>query len=267
MHASFIDGATSAGGAFKRFKHNDLQHLESLLSKTDANKPILVATEGVFSMDGDTPEMPEIAKLVTAHNAWLMVDDAHAIGGLGETGVGSAEHFTLGQDNLQVVMGTFGKSLGTSGAFIAGSQMLIDYLVNFARDYVYSTAMPPAQAYATQKAWQIMQSGELTRALQKNIDYFRGAANHHAIPLLTSTSAIQLVPIGDPNLTVEIGDRLKKLGIWVGAMRSPTVPKGTDRLRITIRATHTQQDIDATVDALSLTLKQYHRESVIGINS
>lgn len=257
MHASFIDGAQACGAKLKRFKHNDMQHLSNLLATSSKNGPILVASEGVFSMDGDSPDLPQIVSLCEEYGAWLMLDEAHSLGVLGpEKGLGSVEQNGLCQDKLQIVMGTFGKSLGVSGAFIAGSHELISYLVNFARDYIYSTAMPPAQAHAISAAWSIMMSGEPTQQLQDNITYFMAAANKAGIPLMKSVTAIQGVKIGDPALALNMADRLKSLGVWIGAMRYPTVPKGTDRLRITLHASHSRQDIDAAIDAVSLVLNQ-----------
>jgi 8-amino-7-oxononanoate synthase len=255
MHASFIEGAVSSHAQFKRFKHNDVLHLQSLLEKKDNTQPVLIATEGVFSMDGDSPDIPAMVSLAQQHNAWFMLDEAHSLGVVDEaSGLGTVAHYQLGEQQAPVVMGTFGKALGTSGAFIAGSKILIDYLVNFARDYIYTTAMPPAQAHATLTAWHIMQQHAIRAPLYDNIAYFKQRASLANIALQPSQSAIQWIKIGDPHRTIKIAARLKNLGIWIGAIRTPTVPKGTDRLRITVRADHSHQDIDAFIDAINLVL-------------
>lgn len=250
VHASFIDGAQSSQSELLRFRHNDLAHAESRLQLTRGDT--LLATESVFSMDGDMAPVTELAELASRYQAWLMLDDAHGFGVLGEKGFGVAEAFALDQKALPVLMGTFGKALGTAGAFVAGSQALIDYLMNFSRHYIYSTAMPPAQALATRAAFAIMQAGAERQALHNNIAYFKQRAQQAGLELLPSDSAIQPLIVGEPAKALAMSDALKALGIWVNAIRSPTVPKGTDRLRITLTAAHQQRDIDALVDALQL---------------
>lgn len=257
MHASFIDGAMASKAIFKRFQHNDLGHLCRLLDKVDISLPLLIATEGVFSMDGDSPDVALLSALAQEHGAWLMLDEAHSLGVLDEKGgLGSVGQCKLSEQQVPVIMGTFGKALGSSGAFIAGSQVLIDFLVNFARDYVYSTAMPPAQAHAVLTAWQLMQKQTVRAPLYANIAYFKQCALQANVRLQPSNSAIHWIKTGDPHSTMQAAQQLKKLGVWVGAIRTPTVPKGTDRLRITIRADHSKQDIAALVDALSLVLSK-----------
>lgn len=250
IHASFIDGATSTKGSFKRFKHNDFGHLKTLLNAKPQDT--LIATEGVFSMDGDQPDWRELVQLSQASDSWLMVDDAHGIGVLGETGMGSCEAFNLSQKQVPIVMGTFGKAVGTGGAFVAGSETLIDYLQNFARHYIYSTAMPPSQAAATLASLEEVRESERRDLLQENITLFKTLMEKAGLPLLSSETAIQPVVVGHPDKAVKASEKLKALGIWVSAIRSPTVPMGTDRLRITLSATHQQKDIIALVDALQL---------------
>lgn len=251
IHASFIDGALASDAKLHRFRHNDMAHLSALLSKLSGD--ILLATEGVFSMDGDAGKVQEIANLVS-DDTMLMLDDAHGFGVLGDTGMGSVEAFSLTQQQVPVLMGTFGKAVGTAGAFVAGSQQLIDYLVNFARHYVYSTAMPPAQAVATLTSIKTLRQGKQRRQLHHNIAMFRTLALQQGVPLMPSQSPIQPVLIGYPNRTLQASEKLKSLGIWVNAIRSPTVPKGSDRLRITISAEHSEQELQALVDALAISL-------------
>ena len=259
MHASFIEAASGIETPFKRFKHNDLFHLKQLLVGHPQNT--LVATEGVFSMDGDTPPLHEIISLckrtTSNEQPWLMVDDAHALGVIGDNGMGSCDTNNTKRDHVDIVMGTFGKALGTSGAFVAGSQALIDYLLNFARHYVYSTAIPAAVARATLTSFQLMKDSEIRQVLKCNIESFRQKCRSRGIVLSDAETAIQPIIIGSPELALACTSSLKDLGIWVGCIRTPTVPKHTDRLRITISAMHQEQDIVALVDALELTLTQH----------
>ena len=254
-HASLIEGGLSTPAQFKRFAHNDLAHLQSLLTpakaEDTANGNRLIATEGVFSMDGDTAPVKEIAKLAASNNAWLMVDDAHGFGVFGDQGQGVAASQT-DQAQCQVLMATLGKACGTGGAFVAGSRDLIDYLTNFAKHYIYSTAMPPAQAHASSAAVEMIKIGESREKLHENIQYFREAMTDKGFKLLVSDSAIQPIILGDPKVTLDYSQQLKLLGMWVSAIRSPTVPKGTDRLRITLSSLHQREDIDALLDALQI---------------
>ena len=288
MHASFLEGAqcVSDSAKLRRFKHNDLSHLESLLSSvcqsqvpdavgnSDANQQdILIASEGVFSMDGDVAPCEDIAELAAKYNAWFMLDDAHGMGVLGDNGFGTVEALNLSQQQVPVVMGTFGKAVGTAGAFIAGSQTLIDYLVNFSKHYVYSTAMPPAQAVATLYSLTHIASDTARReTLHNNIAYFRDSFQKRfgqtlntsekgdasiEITLGQSQSAIQPIIVGSPERAVALSEGLKQRGIWATAIRQPTVPKNQDRLRITLTSNHTSQDIDVLLDALELSLNNF----------
>jgi 8-amino-7-oxononanoate synthase len=253
IHASLIDGALASEAKFLRYRHNDLNHLQQQLTKTSGDT--LVVTEGVFSMDGDQAPLLDMLPLVDAHQAWLMLDDAHGFGVLGETGMGCAEAAGLSQQQLPVLMATFGKAIGTAGAFVAGSRELIDYLSNFARHYIYSTAMPPAQATATLASLKAIRTGTPRFCLHENIQLFKQLASAAGIKLMLSDSPIQPVIVGNAEEAVAASERLKSLGIWVSAIRYPTVPKGTDRLRVTIGANHQAEDIIALVDALQLALR------------
>lgn len=264
MHASFIDSAMQLKNdnnqtTFSRFRHNDMHHLKTKL-KTNADT--LIVSEGVFSMDGDQGDIRGIQQCLreTSSTAWLMVDDAHAIGCLGRNGMGSADVPLAGQDQVRhkidILMGTFGKAIGTQGAFIAGSHDLIEYMVNFSKHYIYSTAMPAAQARATRTSLQIMRKGVERDALYENIALFRQLSAAAGLPLLDVEGPIQPILIGDPAKALALSEQLKALGIWVNAIRSPTVPKHSDRLRVTLSAMHQAQDINALVDALSLTMSR-----------
>jgi 8-amino-7-oxononanoate synthase len=256
MHASFIEGAQASNAQLTRFKHNDLNHLQLLLNSaaTQEGQNTLVATEGVFSMDGDQAPLPKIVAMSKQADAWLMVDDAHGFGTLGKHGRGVIETHNLSQQQVPILMATFGKAIGTAGAFVAGSSDFIEYLINFARHYIYSTAMPAAQAYATLMSLQAKQSAERRIILAKRIEQFKFLANKAGLALMPSNTAIQPLLIGDAQKALEVSEKLKALGLWVTAIRYPTVPKHTDRLRITLTAGHESRDIQALVDGLQLVL-------------
>ena len=239
-HASIIDGALSSAGALVRYKHNDMSHLEQKISQSGDS--VLLISEGVFSMDGDCAPIDKLVHIASQHKAWLMLDDAHGFGVSGETGLGTSEGFTQGQ--IPILMATFGKAIGTAGAFVAGSRQLIDYLVNQARHFIYSTAMPPAQATATLTSIQlIQQQPELRRQLTKNIVLFRHCAAEAGIPVLPSETPIQPVMLNQPERALEVSQKLKKQGFWVTAIRPPTVSSGSARLRITLSSAHTEVQI------------------------
>jgi 8-amino-7-oxononanoate synthase len=261
MHASFIEGAQSSKAKLSRFSHNDLAHLQLLLNSVDKQSAqnTLVATEGVFSMDGDQAPLREILPIAEQADAWLMVDDAHGFGVLGETGLGVVQSNSLSQQQVPILMATFGKAVGTAGAFVAGSHDLIDYLINFAKHYVYSTAMPAAQAYATLVSVQSKQSVARRDILGQRIEQFRALAIKAGLKLLPSNTAIQPLLIGDAQQAITASEQLKALGVWVAAIRHPTVPKNTDRLRITLSAAHSTKDIEALVDALQVVLNKVQR--------
>ncbi|WP_438863080.1 8-amino-7-oxononanoate synthase [Neptunicella sp.] len=252
-HASLIDGALASNGKLQRYVHNDLAHLQRLIVSPHDNK--LVVTEGVFSMDGDAAPLTDISRLCTDNNAWLMVDDAHGFGVLGDKGMGSAELHDLSQSRLPILMATFGKAVGTAGAFVAGSQELIDYLLNTARHYIYSTHLPAAQAMATDASLTLIRSQVWRRhKLQENIGYFKTRAAQLGIPLMPSDSAIQPVMIGHPQRALSISQVLQQQGLWLSAIRQPTVPKGTDRLRITLTASHQQTMLEQLLISLARAL-------------
>ena len=255
IHASLIEGAQSAvmrGATLKRYKHNDCEHLSNLLKGSEGD--VLVSTEGVFSMDGDKAPLHEITALTHHHNAWVMLDDAHGFGVLGDSGLGTIEACGLSPKDVPILMGTFGKAVGTAGAFVAASEQVIDYLINFSKHTIYSTAMPPAQAVATMTSIEKIRKGEAREALLNNIEQFKVLAGKAGVNILDSDTAIQPILLTDAGSALKASDDLKKLGLWVTPIRYPTIPKGKDRLRITISAVHRAEDIIALVDALSLVL-------------
>jgi 8-amino-7-oxononanoate synthase len=258
MHASFLEGAMHTSARLMRFKHNDIHHLASRLESCLGDT--LVATEGVFSMDGDLGHVAKIQNLIaqqaSPYQRQFLVDDAHAFGVIGENGLGSVEQTGVNADSIDIIMATFGKALGTAGAFIAGDSALNEFLINFAKHYVYSTAMPPAQAVATLKSLQIMSVGKEREQLKENINTFTSLAKSKGLFLMESSTAIQPLLIGDAVACMQASEKLMTLGIFVPGIRPPTVEKGKARLRITLSALHSQQDIQALVDALCIVRDQ-----------
>lgn len=256
-HASLIDGGLSSGADFRRYLHADVSSLEKHLIRTDKKKTLglqkkMIATDGVFSMDGDIAPLPELAALCNQHEALLMVDDAHGFGVLGKTGAGSCEHFSLAQNDVPVLMGTLGKALGSFGAFVAGSHDMIDMLIQFARPYIYTTALPPAQVAVTSAALHLLNSESWRREkLQANIQFFRQQAGQRSLPLMDSSTAIQPLVVGSSERVLRMGEQLRARGFLVGAVRPPTVAEGAARLRITLSATHEEKDIVQLLDAIA----------------
>ena len=219
------------------------------------SKRILIVTDGVFSMDGDIAPVSELARLAKQHGAWLMVDDAHGIGVIGENGGGILELTGLKQEDVQVLVGTLGKAFGTFGAFVAGSEELIETLIHLARPYIYTTALPPAIAEATRTSLVILQAETWRREkLRKLTEYFRTGAGQLGLPLSASSSPIQPLLIGESQKAVNVSNILFKKGFLVSAIRPPTVPAGSARLRITFSAMHDEYQIDQLLDALAKAL-------------
>lgn len=249
-HASLLDGGLFSGARFARYLHNDATSLAKHLAKAEGNT--LVVTDGVFSMDGDIAPMPELCQTLDNSGAWLMVDDAHGFGTLGESGSGVCEHFGLSQTDVPVLMGTLGKAAGTSGAFVAGSEELIETLIQFARPYIYTTSSSPAVACATLESLQLMQEESWRRThLNALIAQFRHGAEQLGLSLLDSPTAIQPVILGSNERTLAVAAALRAQGVLVGAIRPPTVPAGTGRLRITLSAAHQADDVDTLLAALA----------------
>jgi 8-amino-7-oxononanoate synthase len=250
-HASIIDGALLSGAHFKRYAHADADAAERMLDE-NPEKVTLVATDGVFSMDGDVAPLPELAKAARARNAWLVVDDAHGLGVLGDTGRGSLEQCGLRSDDVPVLVGTLGKALGSFGAFVAGSDDLVEFLIQKARPYIYTTALPQPVAAATRKTLEIAQREPWRRERVLALtNRFRKAANAARIPLLHSNTPIQPVVLGSSQGALDAQRKLLDAGFRVVAIRAPTVPRGSERLRVTLSAAHTEEQVDALVEKLS----------------
>lgn len=249
-HASLIDAAVLSRASFKRFRHNDYQQLDEQLANASGRK--WVAVDGVFSMDGDLAPLPALASICQQHDAYLIVDDAHGFGVLGECGGGCAEHFQLSSSQLPILIGTFGKSFGTFGAFVAGSEALIESLIQFARPYIYTTALPAAIAAASLCSLSLIRNEEWRRQqLQQRIQQFRQGASELGLPLMSSSTPIQPLVLGDDALVLQVAEKLNASGILIGAIRPPTVPEGTARLRITFSAIHTEHDVAQLLSALN----------------
>ncbi|WP_314926351.1 8-amino-7-oxononanoate synthase [Aeromonas piscicola] len=246
-HASLQEMGSQLPCKMKRFGHNDMAALERLL---EPNRGLIVS-EGVFSMDGDQGPWRELATLAAQSGNWLMIDDAHGLGVLGREGRGTLAAQGVEPASVHIQMGTFGKALGVAGAFVGGSRELVDYLINFARHYVYSTHMPAAQACAVSKSIALVRTADEARArLARLIVRFRQGAAALGWPLGASYTPIQPLLVGESAAALQLAERLRALGLWVTAIRSPTVPVGTARLRITLSAAHSEQDVDRLLYAL-----------------
>jgi 8-amino-7-oxononanoate synthase len=250
-HASLLDGARLAGARLRRYPHADPDALAARLEAVPPGRA-LVATDGVFSMDGDVAPLPGLAAAARAAGAVLVVDDAHGIGVLGQRGRGSLEHHGLDPADVPVLVGTFGKALGTFGAFVAGSATLIDALIQLARTYVYTTAPPPALAAATRAALALVDEEAWRReTLRERVERFRTGAAQLGLPVAPSRTPIQPVLVGDAERAVAASAALLEQGYLVAAIRPPTVPPGAARLRVTLSARHTPEQVDGLLGALA----------------
>ena len=249
-HASLLDGGLLSGARFNRYLHNDAASLAKRLDKATGNT--LVVTDGVFSMDGDLADLPALAEVARARGAWLMVDDAHGLGTLGAQGGGIVEHFGLGIEDVPVLIGTLGKACGTAGAFVAGSEELIEALVQFARPYIYTTSQPPALACATLKSLQLLRHETWRREhLAALIRQFREGAQQIGLALMDSPTPIQPIMIGDSAQALRLSRMLRERGLLVTAIRPPTVPAGGARLRVTLSAAHSEAQVQLLLNALA----------------
>jgi len=250
-HASLLDAGLASGARFVRYPHADAAALARRLGRTAAGRA-LVVTDGVFSMDGDVAPLRQLAAVCRAHAAWLFVDDAHGLGVLGATGRGSVEAAGLGTDDVPVLMGTLGKAFGTFGAFVAGDDDLIETLLQRARTYVYTTALPPAVAAATRAALHVMQDEPWRREkVLGHVARFRAGASSLGLRLLGSATPIQPVVLGSEASAVAASEALRAQGFWIPAIRPPTVPAGSSRLRITFSAAHEASDVERLLEALA----------------
>ena len=253
-HASLLDGGHLSRATSQRYKHADLENLQQRLEQSTANRKLIV-TDGVFSMDGDLAPLKELSGLAAKNNSWLMVDDAHGFGALGMQGGGLVEELNLTVEQVPVLVGTLGKSFGTFGAFVAGSEALIETLIQFSRSYIYTTAMPPAIAAATLVSLKILRQETWRREkLASLIAQFRRGAEQIGVPLMESSTPIQPVLINDDLKVMQVSAALREQGFLVGAIRPPTVPAGSGRLRITFSADHSEEQVEQLLSALEKSL-------------
>ena len=267
-HASLIDAGLLSRAELQRYAHGDADAAQAALvqfrrthssrdgSQSDDRRGALLVTDGVFSMDGDLAPLPALARAAREQDAWLIVDDAHGLGVLGANGGGCLEHFGLGSDDVPVLIGTLGKAFGSFGAFVAGDAALIDWLIQRARTYIYTTALPQPVAAATRAALVLMRSESWRRAkLREHIDRFRERAHRRGLALADSAghalTPIQPIVLGDAQRALDVSAKLLDAGWWVAAIRPPTVPQGSARLRVTLSAAHDAEQIDGLVDALA----------------
>ena len=260
-HASLIDGARLSDATLQRYRHADAADAARMADNAEG-RVSLIATDGVFSMDGDIAPLRELARLARAQQAWLLVDDAHGLGVMGATGRGSLELAGLDANDVPLLVGTLGKAFGCFGAFVAGRRDVIELVLQRARSYIFTTALPPAVAAATRVALAtVQQQGWRRTRVREAVARFRAAAAASGIGLMPSTAPIQPVPVPGAARCAAASDALRARGYWVAAIRSPTVPAGTERLRVTLTAAHRDEDIDGLVEALAEVLRALPEES------
>jgi 8-amino-7-oxononanoate synthase len=251
-HASLYDGVQLTGCEFRRYRHNDLIHLEQLLRAKKNNGVTAIVTDGLFSMEGDCAPLSECAALARQYQATLIVDDAHGIGVLGATGRGTLEHVGVSAMDVPLLVGTMSKAFGCFGGFVAGHSEAIELLVQTARSARYTTALPPPVLAAAHAALELIQHEPWRRDhLRQLVQHFRQGATQLGIPLLASQSPIQSVVIPDKYRLLTIATELQQRGFWVGVMRPPSVPVRRSRLRITLSTLHQFEHVDALLNALA----------------
>ena len=249
-HASLIDSASLCRATFKRYRHNDINHLQKTLN-TEKYRRTLISVDAVFSMDGDQAPITQLSDIAEENQAVLLIDDAHGFGVLGEQGRGSYSANRLIPNGPRLMLGTLGKALGSFGAFVAGDRVYIDHLKQFARTYTYTTALPPAVAEASRTALSILQDEPWRQEqLHQNIEYFRKCVADIGLELMSSQTPIQPLVLGDEKNALAASQILENMGIWVSAIRPPTVPADTARLRITLTAEHKREHIDQLLEGL-----------------
>ena len=249
-HASIIDGCRLSGAEIIIYEHCDASDLETK-AQSHRGRRALVVTDGLFSVDGDIAPLPDIVQVAKKYNMLLMVDDAHATGVLGENGGGTADYFGL-QNEIDIQMGTFSKALASEGGFIAGNRGLIDYLANKARSFIFSTALAPATVAVSLRALEIVQAEpRLRQSLIANSAWFREKLREIGFEIMDFPTPIISIVLGPPDLTVNFSNRLMEKNIFVSAIRPPTVPQGTSRLRINLMAIHTADDLAPVIDSMA----------------
>ncbi len=251
-HASIVDGILLSQAKLRRFAHRDLTALEEMLKSAPARGKKLIVTDSVFSMDGDLAPLSEIVALAKKYDCWTMVDEAHGLGVFGREGKGAVEHFGL-EGKIDIQMGTFSKAVGSFGAYACGSKDLVDFFINEARSLIYTTGLPPSVAAASLKGIEIIESEpERRKQLWDNTRYVLSALQEMGFDTLVTESPIIPIVVKDADLAVRFSRELLEKGIFVSAIRPPTVPQGTSRLRLTVTAAHTRRDIDGLLQQLEI---------------
>jgi 8-amino-7-oxononanoate synthase len=253
-HASLVDAAVGSRAHHHRYPHGDMVALERALAASDARAKLIVS-DAVFSMDGDLAPLPRLLDLAEAHDAWLLVDDAHGFGVLGRHGRGSLSHFNLPSSSRLLYVGTFGKAAGVAGAFVGGSEHAVEWLLQRARTYIFTTAAAPALAVAVSKSIDLIAAADerrlhLGRLIVRLRSGLAELAKRRGWRLLDSATPIQALIVGENQAALDLAAALEARGIWVPAIRPPTVPAGTARLRISLSAAHVEEDVDALLAAL-----------------
>ena len=248
-HASLLDGCKLSGADWRVYRHGDMEHLQSLLARRARGRRTLVVTDGLFSMDGDLAPLPDLAELAQRYEADLYVDDAHGTGVIGSTGRGTIEHFGL-QSRIPFHMGTLGKALGSSGAYVVGPSTLIDYLMNTSRPFIFTTAPPPASAAAATAALEVLQrEPERRTRLWANREQLASGLKALGFDLTASVSPIIPILVGDAEKSLAFAEQLFAEGVYAPAIRPPTVPESTSRIRVTLTSEHTPTQIDQALGA------------------
>lgn len=249
-HASLIEACRLAKATLRVFHHNDIGHLEKLLKKREPARPTLIVTEGVFSMDGDLAPLPELLTLCRQHGATLVIDDAHGTGVMGKNGRGTIEHFGLNPRDV-IQMGTLSKAIGTSGGYVAGPASLREYLINTAKAFIFTTAQPPAIAAGASAAIQIIQNEpDRLERLWENRDVLYAALTGLGFQLADTQSPILPIMVKSPETAMKMSQALYEAGVYVPAIRPPTVPKHSSRLRLTVSSEHTQEQLETVVRSI-----------------
>ncbi|MEW6352754.1 MAG: 8-amino-7-oxononanoate synthase [Pseudomonadota bacterium] len=259
-HASLIDAALLSTARLQRYPHRDVASLQKHLEyKARNGHEALLVSDGVFSMDGDLAPIPQLADLARRYNARLVIDDAHGLGVLGKNGGGALEHFGMrGEDDVHVLVGTLGKAFGTFGAFVAGSENLIETLIQESRCYIYTTAVPPALAHATRVGLRLVRSEAWRREhLHNLIARFRAGAAQLNLPVMPSDTPIQPLRVGDGEKALALSEALRARGLLISAIRPPSVPRGSARLRITLSAAHSEAHIDRLLETLADVIRHH----------
>jgi glycine C-acetyltransferase/8-amino-7-oxononanoate synthase len=257
-HASLLDGCKLSGADLRVYRHGDVEHLQSLLARRARGRRTLIVTDGLFSMDGDLAPLPDLAELAQRYGADLYVDDAHGTGVMGATGRGTLEHFGL-ESRIPFHMGTLGKALGSSGAYVAGPATLIEYLVNTSRAFIFTTAPPPASAAAAVAALRVLQrEPERRNRLWANRKRLAAGLKDLGFRLTDSVSPIMPILVGDAEKAVAFAEQLLAEGVYAPAIRPPTVPESTSRIRVTITSEHTLAHIEQSLGAFERAGKTTH---------